>query len=205
MYKLPKAECDVSRTFPRRLGGANTQLPRRLPSFKGSDNSSTGALATAGYAILRGGMLTAATPNSSALEGVTELGSGYLKGTAVANIGDGVCGTTTAFTVTDCATTPQVNIIGIATSTSNPISVVADGVAPVKLSNTATIGHTVCMGTTTAGLASDSGGQGVCGTAGTSIGVVIATSGSVTVMSGNGTTTVTLITGVPLVQLHIGR
>jgi hypothetical protein len=65
--------------------------------------------------------------------GVVELGAGYLKST-VANIGDVVCGTTTAFTVTDCSKTgPAVNIVGIATSTSNPISVVADGLAPVKL------------------------------------------------------------------------
>ena len=173
--------------------------------FQGADTSGTGSAAAGGYAILRGGMLTAASPNSSALMGVVELGAGYLKNT-VANIGDVVCGTTTAFKVTDCSKTgPAVNIIGIATSTSNPISVVADGLAPVKLgASLANIGDTVCMGTATNGQAIDNG-TAACATAGTTIGIIVADSGTITVMSGNSTTSVTLGSSLPLVQLHIGK
>jgi hypothetical protein len=172
--------------------------------FQGGDTSGTGSAAAGGYAVLRGGMLTAGSPNSSALMGVAELGAGYLKST-VANIGDVVCGTATAFMVTDCNKTgPAVNIVGIATSTSNPISVVTDGLAPVKLSTLSNIGDTVCMGTATNGQAADNG-LAACATAGTTIGVIVADSGTIIIMSGNSTASVTLGPGLPLVQLHIGK
>jgi hypothetical protein len=174
-------------------------------TFQGSDNSSNGSSAKAGYSILRSGMLTNATPNAAALEGVTQLGIGYLKGSAIAAVGDVVCGTTTAFTVTDCSHTgPAVNVIGIATNTANPVGVVADGTALVKTDGAVTIGDVLCMGVTTDGQAHDNG-TAACATAGTTIGVVVATSGTITQMSGNSTASTAMSTTLPLVQLHIGK
>lgn len=173
--------------------------------FQGGDASGTGSGVKAGFAILRGGMLTNAAPNAAALEGTTEIGYGYLKGSALAATGDVVCGTTTAFTVTDCSHTgPAVNIIGIATNTANPIGVVAEGTVPVATDGAVTIGHILCMGTTTDGQAHDNG-TAACATAGTTIGVVIATSGSVRTMQGASQGLTALSTTLPLVQLHIGK
>lgn len=184
---------------------ANTNGTNGGAIFQGSDNNSTGASAKSGYAILRGGIISAASPNAAALEGVAQLGSGFLKGSAVAALGDVVCGTTTAFTVTDCSHTgPAVNIIGIANTTSNPIGVVSQGQALVKTDGAVTIGDTICMGTTTDGQAHDNG-TAACATAGTSIGVVLATSGTITQMSGTGTASTAMSTTLPLVQLFIGK
>jgi len=170
--------------------------------FQGGDNSSNGGAAKAGPGIIRGGLLTNATPNATALEGVTQLGAGYLKGSAIAALGDVVCGTTTAFTVTDCSHTgPAVNIVGIANTTSNPIGVVSAGQALVKTDGAVTIGDILCMGTTTDGQAHDNG-TAACATAGTTIGVVIATSGTITQMSGTTTASTAMSTTLPLVALH---
>jgi hypothetical protein len=175
------------------VGGLTTQ---------GGDDSSSGSSVKAGYNIVRGGILTNATPNAAALEGVVQLASGYLKGSAIAAVGDVVCATTTAFTVTDCSHTgPAVNIVGIATSTSNPIGVVAAGQALVATDGAVTIGHVLCMGTTTDGLAHDNG-TAACATAGTTIGVVIATSGTITQMSGSSTASTAMSTTLPLVSIR---
>jgi hypothetical protein len=169
---------------------------------QGSDDSSTGSSTKSGYAILRGGLLTAASPNAAALAGAVQLGAGYLKGSAVAAVGDVVCGTTTAFTVTDCSHTgPAVNIVGIANSTSNPIGVVSAGQALVKTDGAVTIGDILCMSATVDGQAHDNGTT-ACSTAGTTIGVVIATSGTVTQMSGSSTASTAMSTTLPLVALH---
>jgi len=114
-----------------------------------------------------------------------------------------------AYTFTDCSHTgPAVNIIGIATGTTNPIAYVSDGQAAVATDGAVTIGDVLCMGTTTDGKAHDNG-TAACATAGTTIGVVIAVAGSVDeVQSGviaPSTTPVTLSTTLPLVQLHIGK
>lgn len=173
--------------------------------FQGGDASGTGSSVKAGYGIFRGGLLTAASPNAAALEGVAQLEAGYLKGSAIAAMGDVVCGTTTAFTVTDCSHTgPAVNIIGIATNTSNPIGVIPYGTALVKTDGAVTIGDILCMGTTTDGQAHDNG-TAVCATAGTTIGIVVATSGTITQASGNTTSSTAMSTTLPLVQLHIGK
>jgi hypothetical protein len=176
------------------------------PAFlaQGEDASNTGAATAGGLALLRGGMLTAATPSGSALEGGVEVGAGYLKGTAIASVGDVVCATTTAFTVTDCAVTPGTNIVGIATSTTNPIGVVSYGLVPVKLDGALTaIGDNVCMGTTTAGAAHDNGSTTTACAVGTGIGVIVADSGTFTSMTGNTTGTQTLSTTLVLVQLRL--
>ena len=170
---------------------------------QGQDDNGTGSAIRAGFAILRGGELTNATPNGAALEGGAQVGMGALKGSAIAAAGDIVCSTTTAFTVTDCSHTgPAATVLGIAMSTTNPIGLVFNGMVPVKLDNTATIGDVVCMGTTTDGQGHDNG-TSACGTLSTTIGVVIATSGTFTGMAGSGTGNTTLSTSLPLVVLHI--
>lgn len=171
----------------------------------GTSSNSSSAMAAPVY--LGPGILTNATPNAAALEGAGGEAYGYLKGTAVANVGDIVCATTTAFTVTDCPITPGVNIIGIATTTSNPIVVQTSGLMLVKLDGAITaLGDTICMGTTTAGLGHDQGSGAVCTTAGTTIGVAVADSGTISVINGfDNFGSVAMSTTLVLVQLRIGK
>lgn len=183
----------------------NTAAQEGGVTIQGSDQSGTVSTNKAGQAILRGGFLTATTPNAAALEGPVQVVEGYLKGTAVAAIGDVLCGTTTAFTITDCPITPGTNIIGIATSVANPIGVVSYGMAVVATDGAATIGDNVCMGTTTAGKAHDNGSTTTACVLGTSIGVVIATTGTIASQTGATLGTIALSTTLPLVQLHIGQ
>jgi hypothetical protein len=170
---------------------------------QGSDNSNAGTSATAGYNILRGGILTAATPGAGALEGMTQVGAGAIKGSAIANVGDVVCGTTTSYTVTDCPT-GAVNVLGIATSTTNPIAYVSYGDALVKLDTALTaLGDIICAPPTggTAGLAHDNGSS-PCTTS-MYLGTVKSDSGTITGMSGNTTAATAMSTTLPQVQLHI--
>ena len=170
-------------------------------TVQGSDNSSTGSSAKAGYAIYRCGMLTNATPNAAALFGVCQLVKGFLKAT-VAAVGD-VVSISAAQTVTDCTHTgPCTNIAGIATNTSTPIGVVIEGDVLVKTDNTAVVGDFVCMGTTTDGVAHDNGTSRCA--AGTYIGLVEAISGTFTQDSGASTASTAASTSLPLVLLHIG-
>lgn len=172
----------------------------------GANNSVTTSGGFGGPAIVSGGLLTAAAPNAAQLPGVVELQQGYLKGTAVAALGDVVCGTTTAFTVTDCPVTPGTNIIGIATRTTNPISVITYGQALVALDGAVTaIGDNVCMGTTTAGKAHDNGSATTACALGTPIGVIIADAGTIEVSTGTTITATAMSTTLALVQLHIGQ
>ena len=170
--------------------------------FRGADNNSGLAAAAGGYAMLRGGMLYGAYVAGQA-EGATLVASGYKLGTIAAAF-DAVCGTTTAFTVSDCTTAPQVNVIGIATGTGAAVNVVGYGTVPVHLAAALTnIGDTVCLSTTVAGAMVDSGGQGNCA-AGTQIGIIVASSGALQIPTGLGVaSTITLSTTQPLVQLHI--
>jgi hypothetical protein len=172
--------------------------------IRGGDSSNSSG--KGGYAILRGGLITNSTPTTSAVPGLPEVVSSYANST-VAAIGYVLSElAATQFTVTDCSHTgPAHNILGIATSTTNPITVVTHGEVPVNADATHTvhIGDILCMGTTTDGLATSSL-TAPCTTPNDTIGIVIATSGSitVTVASGTGTTTVTLSTSTPLVQLR---
>lgn len=170
---------------------------------QGEDNSSTGAAVVGGTGILRGGLASAASPNAAALMGPAEVAGGALKGSAIANVGDVLCSTTTAETVTDCPT-GATNIVGIATSTSNPVTFVSDGQVPVKTDNATTAGDILCAPSVTVGLAHDNGTTS-CGPGVTTIGTVQANSGTnaVTIPSGTSTTTATPASTLPLAQLHI--
>jgi hypothetical protein len=174
--------------------------------FQGSDNANVGSSTGGGYGILRGGMLTGAA-NAAALPGPSEVGAGFFKGTAVANVGDIVCGTTTAFTVTDCPhSTIANNIIGIATNTTAPIGVVSYGLVLVKLDGALTaLGDNVCMSTTTDGLGHDNGSTTTACTLGEAIGVIVADAGTITTMSGSTTAATAMSTTLVLVQLHIAQ
>lgn len=171
--------------------------------LQGSDNSDTTSASAAGLGLLRAGILTAATPNAAALEGLVQMEAGALKGSAVANVGDVLGTTTTAFTLTDCATT-GCPVAGIGTSTSNPIGYITNGQALVKLDGALTaIGDYVGMGTTTAGLAHDYGTAG-CPNTVTCLGVILADSGSPVTALGSATPAATAMsTTLPLVQLTI--
>lgn len=182
------------------LVSSNAQVGNGI--FQGANNSSNGSSAKAGLALLQGGLLTNATPNAAALEGPAQVGSGYLKGAAIAAVGDVLCGTTTAYTLTDCSHTgPATNIAGIATSTTNPIGVVGNGEVPVATDNSATIGDIICMGTTTDGKGHDNGTTACL--VGQKIGIVIAVAGTVQSMNGSTQSGVALSTTLPLVHLTI--
>ena len=169
--------------------------------FRGGDNNSNAPTAGGGYAVLRGGVLYG-NYTVGETEGATEVAAGYRAGTIAAAF-DAVCGTTTAFTVSDCAVTPQVNVIGIATGTAVPVNVVTEGTVPVHLVAALTnIGDTVCLSTTIAGAMVDSGGQANCA-AGTQVGVIVAAAGTLQVAGGLTSVLVTLSTTQPLVQLHL--
>lgn len=172
----------------------------------GANNAATTSGGQAGPLVLSGGLLTATTPNAAELPGVAQIQQGYLKGTAVAALGDIVCGTTTAFTVTDCPITPGTNVIGIANRTTNPISVVSYGQALVALDGAVTaIGDNVCASTTTAGKGHDNGSATTACTLGTSIGVIVADSGTIEIATGTTITATAMSTTLALVQLHISQ
>ena len=105
-------------------------------------------------------------------------------------------------TVVDCGSTNLVNWVGVAellvSGASNTVLLATAGQVPITLSNTATIGHTICAGTSAASKGTDSGGTAAC-TAGLTIGVVIDV-GAHTYGYPDGTT-FTTGTALPLVQL----
>ena len=173
--------------------------------FQGSDNSSTGSSAKSGYAILRNGFLSAANPNSAALELAVQVGSGALKGSAIANVGDALCMSTTADTLTDCPL-GATNIVGIATNTSNPIGYVMYGTTLVKLDGAiVALGDHICgppSSTGTIGLNHDNGAS-LC-PSGQNIGIALADVGSFTQMSGASTASTAMSTTLVKVALHIG-
>ncbi len=174
--------------------------------FGGASNSGTSAGSNGGLTALTAGMLTAAAPTATSLEGAVQIQSAYLKGTAIAAVGDVVCGTTTAFTVKDCPITAATNVIGIADTTANPIGVVTNGIALVSLDGALTaIGDNVCLSTTTAGKGHDNASAGTACTLGTSVGVIIADVGTITVQTGITQTAIAMSTTLVLVELHIGQ
>jgi hypothetical protein len=176
-----------------------------ISPFQGGDNSNVGAATTAGSAVFRAGELTNATPNAAALEGVVQLGSGALKGAALAAFGDAAQSTTTAFTVTDAShTTPILPILGCVNSIANPIGLVGFGQALCKIdSAVAAIGDVICMGNTTDGNAHDNG-TAMCLKPGSLVGTVIADSGTINTMAGSSTALTAMSTTLVLVQLAIG-
>jgi hypothetical protein len=174
--------------------------------LQGSANSSTSSSAKGGFTVLSAGLLSNASPNAAALMGVVQVQEGYLKGSAIANLGDVVCGTTTQFTVTDCPLA-AVNVIGIADTTSNPIGVITHGLALVKLDAAITaIGDVVCAppaSTGTAGLAHDNGTTACA--LGSALGTIVADSGTITIATGGTTTATAMSTTLVLVSLHISQ
>lgn len=181
------------------LGGVddsanNTSVSTSYGIFKGTDETGTGTTA-AGVAIMRGGLVSSA----SGTPGHLQLGEGYILGTISAQW-DVVAMTSTAYTVSDCASSCT-NAFGIASSTTNPLFVIEHGQAPVNATAAVTIGHTVCTATTS-GQVTDSGGTAPC-TLGEEVGVVVATSGTVEIGSGTTATSVVLSTTLPLVALRI--
>lgn len=189
-------------------GGVDNTLTSTLGGLlvKGAHNLSNAAGATAGSAILEGGVINNVTAGAAAMQGTVEMAAGYTKGAAIAALEDVVCGTATQYQVTDCPAS-ALNAVGIAVSTANPVVVIVEGTVPVQLDNTATLGDLVCVSTTTAGKGHDNGAVNCA--QGLGIGIVIATAGAVVPapvgggVSGTGVwPTVTLSTALPLVQLH---
>lgn len=186
-------------------GGLGTESGASLAGgllLKGSDNSNTGSGAKGGYNFVFAGGLTTSSPNASALEGLLELGEQGQKGT-IAAVFDVVCSTATAFNYGDCSTTPA-NIVGIATTSTNPIGVVSYGQVPVKSDGTAVVGDVFCTSSTTGGQGHDNGSS-PCAYPQVTIGTVISILGTVTYYtSGQNTNTQALSSTLPLIQLTWG-
>lgn len=178
-------------------------------TFQGGDNSASAASGKAGPGVFRGGFLTNAAPNAAATEGLTQIGAGFIKGAAIAAVGD-VVSLSAVKTVTDTSHTTPVSIIGIATNTGNPIGVVTDGQALVRIdSATPVLGDTVCAPSVTDGQAHDNG-TNPCPLAGTSIGTIIDNTNAAVYfgMVGDTLANLTISTASPslvLVQLRIGK
>jgi hypothetical protein len=170
---------------------------------RGADNADTASTAVGGMLLERPGLLTASAPAGTM--GVREAGNGYFKGATVTrwNV---QCMTKTANTTADCpAASTNGNILGVASNNITPVLVIESGSVPINATAAVTIGHTVCLSSSTAGMVTDSGGTNPCATNPNFQGVVVATTGSVVVANGSSTpTAVTLSTTLPLVHL-IGR
>ena len=179
--------------------------PAGIALYQGGDNSSANVAAAGGPSVFRGGMLTAATPNAAALEGVVQLGSGFLKGAALVAFGDSVSATSTAFTVTDSShTAPVLPILGCANSIVNPVGVVGIGQAICKIdSAVAALGDVICTGSTTDGVMHDNG-TAMCLKPGSLVGIVIADAGTAVTMTGATSGGTALSTTLVLVQLARG-
>lgn len=172
--------------------------------FQGADNNNAGASTKAGATILRGGMLTAATPNAAALEGLLNLGIGGVKGSVIANVGD-VLTASAQDVYTDCPLGCTA-IVGIASNTGSDVGVIMYGTALVKLDGAlAAVNDHICgppSSTGTIGLAHDNGGT-VC-PSGQNIGIAVGNSGTVVQMSGSGQASTAMSTTLVKVALHIG-
>lgn len=106
-----------------------------------------------------------------------------------------------ARTVNNCGAFPE-NWLGVA-DTTNSVSTmihVAPSQTAISASAAATVGHSVCAGST-AGKVTDSGGTTTCTNAqGSQVGIVVAVTGNFVLGDG---TTVALSTTLPLVQMQI--
>jgi hypothetical protein len=143
----------------------------------GGSDASTSASSFAGSVQVEAG-----GSSSNGSNGLVQVVPSFAKGTTV-TAGNLEC-FSSAMTVADCGASPT-NVIGVAQGTvsASPISVVTGGEVVVNSSNAATVGHTVCAGST-AGQVTDSGGTAAC-TLSTGIGVVAAISGTWTLPDGS--------------------
>jgi hypothetical protein len=178
-------------------GGATSQGGNMI--VRGGNNAATNAASAAGILELVPGLSTGSTQGLQGLLAITE---NYIKGGGTSTLWNLQCiVTTTAMTVNDCGASPTVPTVGIAASVnSNTVQVhILSSQSPVNSSNAATVGHTVCAGST-AGKVSDSGGTSPCASGqGYTIGEVIAVSG---VYNFPITCVVTLSTTLPLIQIN---
>lgn len=173
---------------------ATTNVTEGGQISRGGDESGATGTNVGGYYTARGGMVTSA----AGLQGVGNSGNGYFAGATVTQWN--LQHITASWTVQDSAANAA-DAIGVATNAATPVLVIQNGNVPINASAAVTIGHTVCTGAT-AGKVTDSGGVAAC-TLGTSVGVVVATSGTYTVGSGTTTTSVVLSTTLPLIALKM--
>jgi hypothetical protein len=162
----------------------------------GSSTTGGSSAVKAGSVLVQGG--SSASSSSTAYAGSVQLESGGSSNNAQEGIVQvvqlfhvGATATTgniecfaSQMQVQDCGASPT-NVVGIlqGQASTSPVTVVLQGMAVVNSSNSATVGHTVCAGST-AGEVTDSGGTSAC-TLSTGIGIVAATSGTWTLPDGS--------------------
>ncbi len=201
-------------------GGGDTSANSVLGSVtvRGANQTGTGGATSAGGGVLLEGGTNAATNAASQggsvqlLPGSSTSGTVGLQGLLVQTVPYKQGATVTqwnlecesaSLTVQDCGATPN-NWIGIAelkvaTTTATVQVAVSPSQVPINASAAVTLGHTVCAGST-AGQVTDSGGTSTCSnTQGSTIGIVMATSGTWTYPDG---TSFTASTTLPLIQMN---
>jgi hypothetical protein len=190
-------------------GGGDNNIASQLGGFVARGANLTGtSVGGTGGAFLQGGLDNSTTAVAGVMFGTAEIVQGFWGGTIAATY-DILCGTATQNTLSDCPATSGVNMVGVYMGASNAGRAVAlEGSAPVALDAAMTaIGDTVCLSTTTAGKGHDNGSTAACTAAGAQIGVIVANTGAVQVVSPSAVTTAlpitaTLSTTQPLVVLH---
>ena len=161
--------------------------------IRAGNNSATNSSTQAGSLELLPGASTGSTQGA---QGLAFLGNVYVKGTTVTQWN--LQCESANMTVADCGATPGAVVIGVAEKVNtNTVQVAIQGNIAVNASAAVTLGHTVCAGAT-AGKVTDSTGTAACATAGTTIGIVIGTSGAFTLPDG---TTITASTTLPIIRL----
>lgn len=179
-------------------GGTSSQGGNQVGGglrVQGADGSNTGSATGGGYLVLRPGMLTGASP--AGVMGIATFGNGFLAGATVTQWNWEHI--TASFTVQDAGTTATDGFC-VASNATSPVYCIQEGLSPINATAAVTLGHTVCTGAT-AGKVTDSGGIGAC-TLGSQVGVVVATSGTYIVGSGQTTATVTATTTLPIIALR---
>lgn len=161
--------------------------------LRGGNSVATNAASQAGSVLIVSGQSTGATQG---LQGFTQIGQAYIKGATVTQWN--LQCASAAMTVADCAASP-VNWLGVAekVNTNTVVMLLSPSLSPINASAAVTLQHTVCAGST-AGKVTDSTGTALCSTAGTTVGIVVATSGTWTLADG---TSVTATTTLPVIQM----
>ena len=159
----------------------------------GGNNGGTSTSSQAGSAEIGAGQSTGATQGQ---QGLYVAYLSYVKGATVTQWNLECF--SSAMTVTDCGASPG-NWLGVAEVVgTNTIQVVSEGLVPVNSSNSATVGHTFCAGST-AGQGTDSGGTTACAL-GSQIGIVADVTASRVYTYPDGTS-VTISATLPLIQI----
>jgi hypothetical protein len=179
------------------LGGDVTANSAGLASnllLTGGRTSSTNSASAAGTTVLSSG-----SASGGGQMGLLALVGNRLKGAGTTTLWNLQCGTSIAWTVNDCATSADNQLIaGVAMTTTTPVAVLRVGSeVPVNSDNSCVVGNVAIVSTTVAGKIHDTGGT-TFPTAGTGVGHTIAISGTYTLINPNTQATISVTASATL-------